>query len=247
MDTIQRIEKYQKLLNTKRPFDAPLLGEIRNYYRIGLTWSSNGLEGNSLTESETKVLIEDGLTVGGKPLRDSLEAVGHADAYDYMFTLIHRKTIAVEDICRLHELFYTRIDQAAAGVYRKHDCVITGSKYPVAAPGTIRQEMRGLEKWMETERGRLHPVVFAAQLHKRFVFVHPFEDGNGRVARLIMNLALLQEGYLLAVVPPVLRNEYIQLLESAHVDDGPFMEFIAERLLETQKDLMRMLHMDSEL
>ena len=89
---LNKIDEYQKLLNKKRPFDEPVLTEIRNYYRVGLTWTSNSLEGNSLTESETKVLLEDGLTVGGKPLRDSLEAVGHAHAYDYMFTLIQGKS-----------------------------------------------------------------------------------------------------------------------------------------------------------
>lgn len=244
MFSAKKVELYQQLLNRKRPFAEPLLGEIRNYYRIGLTWSSNGLEGNSLTESETKVLIEDGLTVGGKPLRDSLEAVGHADAYNHMFSLVKSHAITEEDIRRLHELFYSRINEAAAGTYRKHECIITGSQYPVAAPEMIGHGMKELANWIITDRSKLHPVEFAAQLHKRFVFIHPFEDGNGRVARLIMNLALLQDGYLLAVIPPVLRQEYIALLEKAHTDDGPFVEFIADRVAETQKDLMRMLHIE---
>jgi Fic family protein len=239
-----KLEQYQMLLNQKRPFEEPVLGEIRKYYRVGLTWASNVLEGNSLTESETKVLIEDGLTVGGKPFRDSLEAVGHADAYDYMFTLIQKCDITEYDICRLHELFYTRINKEAAGAYRKHECIITGSNYPVALPEKIQEEMLQLVSWIKSDRSKLHPVEFAAQLHKRFVFIHPFEDGNGRVARLIMNLALLQDGYMLAIVPPVLRNEYIQLLERAHTDDGPFVEFIAERVMETQKDMMRLLHVE---
>jgi Fic family protein len=242
MDRIKRIEQYQKLLNMKRPFEEKVLDEIRRYYRVGLTWSSNSLEGNSLTESETKILIEDGLTVGGKPLRDSLEAVGHAAAYDYMFTLTKSRGMCENDIRLLHQLFYERLGKDAAGVYRQHECIVTGSKYPVADPQTIQIEMRALIQWISAERDKLHPVEFAAQLHKRFVFIHPFEDGNGRVARLIMNLALLQDGYMLAVVPPVLRHEYIETLERAHTDDRPFVEFIADRVLETQKDMMRLLH-----
>lgn len=242
MNIIKKVDQYQELLNKKRPFDEPVLNEVRKYYRVGLTWTSNGLEGNSLTESETKILIEDGLTVGGKPLRDSLEAVGHADAYDYMFTLIQGRSITESDICRLHELFYARINKAVAGVYRMHECIITGSQYPVAPPEEVKESMQKLEQWIQAGRAKYHPVVFAAQLHKRFVFIHPFEDGNGRVARLIMNLALLQDRYMFAVVPPVLRHEYIQLLERAHTDDKPFADFITERVIETQKDVMRLLH-----
>jgi Fic family protein len=85
-------------------------------------------------------------------------------------------------------------------------------------------------------------VKFAAQLHRRFVFIHPFIDGNGRLSRLLMNTALIQDGYMLAVIPPVLRQEYISLLERAHRDDRPFMDFIAARVLESEKEIMRLLH-----
>jgi len=239
---IDRVDQYQKKINQKRPFEEPILNEIRDYYRVGLTWTSNGLEGNSLTESETKILVEDGITIGGKPVRDTLEAVGHAEAYDYMVSLIHNRVITEQDICKLHELFYQRIAADGAGVYRKHECIVTGSSYPVTAPEEIEKQMKQMDEWIVANRDQMHPVEFAAQLHKRFVFIHPFEDGNGRVARLIMNLALLQDGYMLAIVPPVLRHEYIQLLEKAHTDDQPFIDFIAERVIETQKDIMRLLH-----
>lgn len=96
--------------------------------------------------------------------------------------------------------------------------------------------------WIATERDKLHPVAFAAQLHKRFVFIHPFKDGNGRIGRLLMNTALIQDGYLPIVIPPVLRHEYFELLEKAHHNDKPFEEFIAERVIESQKEIMRLLH-----
>ena len=102
--------------------------------------------------------------------------------------------------------------------------------------------MNELCKWINEKRQDYHPVVFAALLHKKLVFIHPFVDGNGRISRLIMNLALIQKGYMIAIIPPVLRQEYIYDLEIAHEDDTKFIEFIADRVIETQKDNMRLLN-----
>ncbi|HVJ48101.1 Fic family protein [Desulfitobacterium sp.] len=242
MDIYLLLDLYKAIIDERRPFEGELLKQLQDYYRIGLTWSSNALEGNTLTESETKVLLEDGLTIGGKPLRYTFEAIGHAKAYDFMFTLLKNRTITENDILTMHQMFYESIESEYAGKYRDLDVFISGSKYPVAEPKRIQTEMDELFKWIEAEREKLHPVVFAAQLHKRFVFIHPFKDGNGRIARLIMNTALIQDGYMLAVIPPILRHEYIQLLEKAHRDDKPFEEFIAERVIESQKEIMRLLH-----
>ena len=102
--------------------------------------------------------------------------------------------------------------------------------------------MEQLCVWIAEQQNILHPVEFAALLHKKFVFIHPFKDGNGRVARLLMNTALIQKGYLPVVIPPVLRSEYIELLEKAHRIDSPFIEFIAELEKEAQRELLRLLH-----
>jgi Fic family protein len=112
-----------------------------------------------------------------------------------------------------------------------------------AEPKKIQSEMDALFHWVATAREKVHQVKFAAQLHKRIIFIHPFKDGNGRIARLMMNTALIQEGYLPAVIPPVLRQEYIELLEKAHRDDKSFERFIAERVIESQKEIMRLLHL----
>ncbi|MDR2515306.1 MAG: Fic family protein [Christensenellaceae bacterium] len=239
---LARIDANKAAIDQYRPMEEPLLSQLRAYYRVGLTWSSNALEGSSLTESETKVLLEDGLTVGGKPIRDYYEATGHAEAYDAMFTLLEgRRTPTEGDILLLHRLFYSRIDEAQAGKYRSQRVFITGSAHTPPPPANVPGEMEAFPLWMRYEADALHPVVFAAQVHKRFVFIHPFIDGNGRVARLLMNLCLLRAGYTLAIVPPILRGEYIQTLEQAHADDAAFTHFIAERVLETQKDILRML------
>ena len=242
MSIFERVDKFKQIIDSARPFEGKMLEEIRGYYRIGLTWSSNALEGNTLTESETKILLEDGLTAGGRPLRDSFEALGHAEAYDFMFSLLGKRSVSEEDVLTMHRMFYHAIDSSEAGRYRKRPVLITGSEYPVTEPGLIQAEMISLFEWVNRDRGNYHPVAFAAQLHKRFVFIHPFVDGNGRISRLLMNAALIQEGYLPAIIPPVLRADYIGLLERAHTDDGPFVEFIVGRVLESEKEMMRLLH-----
>jgi Fic family protein len=241
MNHLEKIDLYQDTINELRPFEGRLLEQVKNFYKISLTWSSNALEGNSLTESETKVLIEDGLTVAGKPIRDTFEALGHAKAYDYMFTLLKKKSISENDILFLHELFYKNIEGEFAGKYRDFPVFISGSKYPVAKVDDIQREMGALIDWGASTRDKYHPLEFAALLHKKFVFIHPFKDGNGRVARLLMNAVLIQDGYLPLLIPPVLRSEYISLLEKAHEADKDFIDFIAEREIESQKDFLRFL------
>jgi Fic family protein len=231
----------KRRIDALRPLEAGLLRQIREYYRIGLTWSSNALEGNSLSESETKVLLEDGLTVGGKPIRDYYEAAGHAKAYDHMLGLATDVPLTGDDIRIMHHLFYGMIDEARAGVYRTERAIITGSRYPLTAPERIADEMESLVAWYAEAERVLHPVMLAAQAHKRLVFIHPFIDGNGRVARLVMNCALIRSGYTIAIIPPVLRAEYIALLEEAHQDDAGFNRFIASRVIETQKELLGIL------
>jgi len=240
--TFDKIDQYKVKIDELRPFEGNMLKQIKDYFRIGLTWSSNALEGNTLTESETKVLLEDGLTVGGKPLRYTFEALGHAKAYDFMFTLLKKNVISEDDILTMHRMFYRDIDECNAGQYRREQVFITGSKYPVCKAEKIQDEMNRFIEWADLNKDKYHSVEYAAQLHKRFVFIHPFIDGNGRLSRLIMNTALIQRGYLLAIIPPILRQEYISLLELAHEDDKLFVEFIAERVLETEKEIMRLMH-----
>lgn len=147
MEILRKIDLFQKEINALRPMEGGMLGQIQDYYRVGLTWTSNALEGNSLTESETKVLLEDGLTVGGKPLRDVFEAVDHAKAYDYMFSVCRERRIDEQAVLKMHELFYHNIEPAYAGRYRDVRVLITGSQYPVAAPDKVQKEMDRLFEW----------------------------------------------------------------------------------------------------
>ena len=248
MDAI--IAKYKKadennrLLSAYRPLPPETLKSLREYYRVGLTYTSNALEGNSLTESETKVVIEDGLTIEGKPLRDHYEAVGHAKAYDYVYQITEKEGITEEDIQNLHRLFYQQIDAEKAGHYRNVKVYISGSRYAVAAVSKIPGEMQKLVKWYNDNEKKLHPIELAATLHQRFVFIHPFMDGNGRVARLLMNLALLRNGFTITIIPAILRHEYIYSLETAHTRPEVFTDFIADRVIATQLDLLRLMRDD---
>ncbi len=242
MNIFEKADLYKNEIDKLRPFDSFMLEELKSYYRIDLTWSSNALEGNTLSLSETKIVLEDGLTVGGKPLKDYYEASGHSRAYDFMFNVIKTNKIEESYIKELHRLFYNAIDENEAGKYRTRPVIITGSKHPVCPPGDIGKQMEELALWIIKNRNNYHPIEFAALLHKKFVFIHPFIDGNGRVARLLLNTALLQDGYLLAIIPPVLRREYIDALEQAHINDTNFCNFICERVVETQKDYARLFN-----
>ncbi len=240
-DILAEIDKLQQEINSYRPLPAHTFKQLKEYYRVGLTYSSNALEGNSLTETETKIVIEDGITIGGKPIRDYYEALGHSEAYDHIYNLSKEKEFTENDIKKLHKLFYHRIDETRAGRYRKEKVFISGSQYSLPAPEKVPDLMKGFITSMKNTSQKLHPVEYSAVAHKDFVLIHPFVDGNGRVARLLMNLILLQKGYCIAIIPPILRRDYIQALEKAHTDDKSFIEFIAKVARETQQDYLRLL------
>ena len=232
---------YAARIAALRPFPKETLKSLREYYRVGLTYTSNALEGNSLTESETKVVIEDGLTIGGKPLKDVYEATGHAKAYDFLYKLTKDEPVTEDNILKIHRLFYGQIDRDNAGTWRKVRVFISGSRRVLPAPDKVPALMAEFVRWMSVNEGRLHPVEFAAIVHQKFVYVHPFVDGNGRVARLLMNLVLLRAGWTLAIIPPICRHEYIATLDKAGRMPAPFVWFIRDRVYETQKELLRLM------
>jgi Fic family protein len=241
-DMLVSIDSYQKQINEHRPLGPSLFPQIRDYYRVSMTYASNAIEGFSYSESETKVLIEDGLTVGGKPLRDALAVVGHAKAYNHMFTLLQDNKITNQDILAMHSMLEGSLNSGNAGSYRDKPVLVTGSQHAFPRPEEIPSKMDDFEKWMATERSKLHPVEFAVLLHKLLVNIHPFEDGNGRITRLAMNTALMQNGYLPILVPPVLRSEYIASLEEAHTNDVPFKKFMFRQEIESQKSFLRLVN-----
>lgn len=239
---LAEIDDRKARIDEFRPFEGHILRELQSFYRIGLVYSSNALEGVTYTLSETKVLLEDGLTAGGRPLRDALAVIGHAKAYDHMFSLLHGSVVTEADVKMFHLLLEGGLEGGfPAGRYRERPVFITGSAYPVTAHEDIPAAMRALFDDFAVHQGAEHPTSLAARLHKGLVFIHPFVDGNGRAARLAMNTVLIQNGYTPACIPPARRSEYIDRLEYARRDDGPFVQFVCECLVEAQKELLRML------
>lgn len=235
-------DKLQQKIRGCRPLSAGELRQLREYYRIGLTWSSNALEGNSLTETETKVVIEDGITIGGKPLRDHYEATGHSEAYELLHRLAGGTTIGEADILNLHRLFYHRIDEQNAGRYRKVRIIVTGADTAFPPPSRIKTLMKRFVGGIPALHELYHPVEVAALLHARLVNIHPFVDGNGRTARLLMNLSLMQTGYPITVIPPILRAEYLDAVKAGNREDfAPFITFISNMVYEGQKEYLRLL------
>ena len=245
-ELLDRIDRNAAYIREHRPLSEAEIKQLDAYYKIGTTYSSNALEGNSLTLSETKVLLEDGITVGGKPLRDCYEAAGHGRAYDHMVSLARSKNFQLtEDIIkRLHFLFYSGIDAEEAGKYRQGQVFISGTEYVPPTAVDVPVQMAGLTQDLEQKQAALHPVEYAAYAHRRLVDIHPFQDGNGRTARLLMNLLLIRQGYCVVSIPPILRHDYIAALQlaqrSENSSDEAFVRLIAECELEAQKDYARM-------
>ena len=241
-DLFKKIDRLKAQIDGHRPMNSHMVKQLREYFRIGMTYSSNSLEGNSLTETETKIVIEDGITIGGKPVKDHLEVLGHSEAYDLLFRLSGHSEIMETNIRELHRLFYYRIDASRAGKYRKKKVIITGTDFTPPAPKRIPDLMASFVDGIPDDRSKHHPVEFAAILHGKLVTVHPFIDGNGRVARLLMNLGLLQAGYPVTIIHPVLRREYLDNLNKIHKGDlRPFNKFIAGCCLESAKEYLRLL------
>ena len=234
-------DKLQEKILAHRPLDTYEIKQLREYYRIGLTWSSNALEGNSLTESETKVVLEDGITIGGKPLKDHFEAIGHSEAFDLLYKLAENQDITEANILGLHRLFYYRVEAETAGKYRERNVIITGTDFTPPAPAAVPHAMLEFIENLPRLR-QLPPVEYAAMLHLQLVNIHPFVDGNGRAARLLMNLALLQSGYPITIIPPIIRGDYISALRDSNKGNNqPFVNFISCCVWESQKEYLRLL------
>lgn len=242
---LEKADSYKQKISSARPLAKEELKSLDNYFRVGFTYSSNALEGNTLTITETKILLEDGITVGGRPLKDCYEAVGHSDAYDYMLELARQKdmNITEDTIRRLHCLFYQKVDAEQAGEYRSIQVYISGTEYIPPAPNEVPRLMKHLADQIRSSRSTLHPIELAAMAHKRLVDIHPFVDGNGRTARLLMNLILVNAGYGVVSIPPIWRNDYINALSASRRlnDMEAFSTLIAECVIETQRDYCRLL------
>ena len=248
---LQRIDETKAWIDNRRPLAPAEVRELDAYFRVGTTYSSNALEGNTLTLSETKVILEDGLTAGGKPLRDHYEATGHASAYDFMLEAARSNPFVFSEnmVLKLHRMFYQSINPDEAGVYRNIQVFITGTEYIPPKAGDVPGLMKNLADTLTEKWNNTHPVLLAAFTHRKLADIHPFMDGNGRTARLLMNLVLVNRGYQIISIPPILRLKYINALKAAQREkdsgDEAFIRLIAECEIEAQKEYCRMFHIGS--
>lgn len=240
-DLLKKIDSLKSALDEHRPFSAHTTKQLKDYYRIGLTYTSNAIEGNTLTESETKVIIEDGLTIGGKSLREHYEAIGHAKAYDHIYSLLD-KPISEEDVLFLHKLFFQQIDSENAGRYRQKNVIITGTDY---LPPDYQKVPELMEKHIENLNMNVedkHILEWASELHAEFEAIHPFTDGNGRIGRLLLSILSMKNGYCPVIIPPVRRAEYITALQKTDRGDMETLTaFILSVIHEEMKSLVRLV------
>lgn len=214
------------------------LTNFERVHDIELTYASNAIEGNALTASETMLVIEQGITIGGKPLKHHLEAIDHHDALRYVRELARRGTPLSElDIRALHSLVVKRSDPDIAGRYADQGrFVLTdGGRHAFPSPAEVPALMRDLGTWLAAAPAS-PDTAFAA--HRRLVAIHPFNDGNGRTARLLMNLVLIRGAYPPVAIRPEDRPAYIRALQLAEAGQGTdaFDRLLYERLDATLRD-----------
>ena len=228
-----RIEDKKAQLDALRPLSQAALAQLQKHYDVELTYTSNAIEGNTLTLRETAEVIEHGITVGGKPLRDHLEAVDHYEAVLWMRELA--TTTAPFDeatICELHRRIVLRSRPEIAGVYSRLPRRSAGSPVVFSNPAKVPALMADLGAWLQSAAAA--PTA-AFEAHFKQTAIHPFADGNGRAARLLMNLMLLRTGYPPLAVRPEDRKAYLDALERGSLaeDLAPFQTLMHERLSAT--------------
>lgn len=218
---INEIDEKKKILDSRRPFNEIAIKNLKQYFDVELTYNSNAIEGNTLTITETKVILEDGITIGkGKTLKEHLEVINHKEAIDYIEDIVKRNIDIDKNVIKdLHYIILKSINNENAGKYRNVNVLISGSKHRPPEHFLVPQEMEELIKWYDENKNKLHPIKLAAEFHHRFTFIHPFIDGNGRCGRLLMNLILMRNGYPITVIRMEDRNEYMNALEKASVDN----------------------------
>lgn len=238
-----KIDKLKDRLNVLRINQSE---KVTKALDIEYTYESNKIEGNTLTLKETALVIEKGLTVGGKPLNEHLEAINHAFAIDFIKDVVKNKEPITERlITDIHALILKGIDDRNAGKYRSVQVLISGAKHEPPQPYKVPLQMRNLIEWYNESKDKVHPIVLSAEMHERLVTIHPFIDGNGRTSRLLMNLILLQHGYPIAILKGDSKSRltYYNTLEIAQTENNkePFIKFIAKNIKATIKRIIKIV------
>jgi Fic family protein/DNA-binding XRE family transcriptional regulator len=242
-EKLARIDQLQKELNALRTYDSYRIAQA---LELEYTFESNRIEGNTLTLRETDLVINEGLTISGKSMREHLEAVNHQEAISYIKELVQRKiTINEREVLSIHNLILRGIQPEYAGKYRDIQVMIKGSAHMPPQPYLVKDEMVQYFGWYEQNKDTLHPIILAAEMHERLVTIHPFVDGNGRTSRLIMNLILLSKGYVIANIKGDYENRmnYYNALEQVQTQQSTeaFHYYIADVEIECLERYLKIL------
>ncbi|MCB9261195.1 MAG: Fic family protein [Flavobacteriales bacterium] len=240
-EKLDKLDKLKNQLKALKPLQGSALYKLKEYFRIQYTYDSNQIEGNTLTLKETHLVINEGITVGGKSMREHLEAINHAEAVDFIEDLVSGKEkFNRRSLLEVHRLVLKSIDNENAGRFRNVPVRISGSQHVPPQPYLLEKMMEEYFMHYEIQKKRMHPVLLAAEMHERLVSIHPFIDGNGRTSRLIMNFILLQNGYTITSLKGDLtsRKRYYDALEAVQVDNDttPFYDLIIEKAEESLKE-----------
>jgi Fic family protein len=217
---LEEIDILKKKLNKFRHLDSYRIAQA---LELEYTFESNRIEGNTLTLKETDLVINEGLTISGKSMREHLEAINHADAINFVKELVDKNTVITEGVLlQIHNLILRGIDIENAGKYRTVQVMIKGSKHMPPPPFLVAKQMEDYFIWYRKNKKLMHPVLLAAEMHEKLVTIHPFIDGNGRTARLLMNLILLQHGFVIANIKGDVMNrmQYYEALENVQVHEN---------------------------
>ena len=213
------IDRLKKGLDAYRPLSTEQVKSLKTYFDIELTYNSNAIEGSTISLAETKIILLDGMTIGGKTTREHLEVINHKEAIDYIEEIAKKpiKELTRTELLNIHAIILRAIDTANAGKYRSVNVYVIQSddkKHRFPEPYLLPEYVDEFFKWLK-ETENLHPVIFASEAHYRLVSIHPFVDGNGRTSRLLMNLILIQHGYPPANIKMADRPKYIAAIEKA--------------------------------
>jgi Fic family protein len=239
------LSELQRQWQAQKPLETSQLQKLQTYFNLAYTYESNRIEGNTLSLQETNLVVNEGITVGGKTLQEHLEAINHQEAIHFIEQLVvNFQTFNKSVLLQLHRLILMGIDTKNAGVYRTVEVRISGSKHLPPSPLLLNDLMEGYFEFYELNKRTMHPVLLAAEMHERLVTIHPFIDGNGRTARLVMNLVLLQNGYTLVNIKGNLKNrlKYYQALEQVQLNHE-HTEFFKLILSSAEKSLLQHLEL----
>lgn len=229
MDYERILGKKNELIQNKSKIDSITLSLYEKDFELRFTHNSTAIEGNTLSLMETKVVLEDGVSVGGKELREIYEVINHKKAYEYVKKSIAENKLLSEGIVKdLHSILTENI--IVGGIYRNQDVRISGAGFTPPSGNDMYIQIKSFYEDLKYKQNELTPIELASWTHAEFVRIHPFIDGNGRTSRLLMNFQLMLQEFLPISIDKENRLEYYNALEqyAAHSDLNPFTDFVAE-------------------